>query len=75
VPQPGLCAELAAWRDAGFPLDKPPIPEDATSFEADIRGDPAIRAAGLRLVDLGVPTATAEIFQGSILGLENYVEF
>jgi hypothetical protein len=75
VPQPGLCAELGAWRDAAFPLDKPPIPKDATSFEADIRGDPAVRAAGLRLVDLGVPTATAEIFRGSILGLENYVEF
>lgn len=75
VPHPGLCAELAAWRDAGFPLDKPPIPKDATSFEADIRGDPAIRAAGLRLVDLGVHTATAEIFRGSILGLEHYIEF
>ena len=51
------------------------IPKDATSFEADVRGNPAIRAAGLRLVDLGVSTATAELFRGSVLGLENYIEF
>jgi len=74
VPRPGLCAVLRQWRDAGFARAAAPVDPRSPTFQDQVRKDPAIRAAGKRLRGLGVDRATQDLFEGEILGLENYIE-
>jgi hypothetical protein len=73
VPAPSLCGELRAWRAAGFPLQHPPIADDATTLSEDVDRGGAVATARLRLIDLGVDRADADDFGGRILGLERYI--
>lgn len=74
MPSPGLCAVLDRWRDTGFAPDAEPVDPATTGLDEDVRADAAIRAAVLRLRDLGILRADQDLFGGSILGLENYIE-
>jgi len=69
---PDPCAQLQAWQAAGYPPDAvPPLPR-ATEEEAerlkDTRGaERRIRAAGRRMLRLGVPRKTVRRFTGRAL--------
>lgn len=73
VPSAGLCRTLRSWASRRFSRASEPVAPHGTGLDEEVRASAAIRAASLRLRDLGASVDAQDLFAGDVLGLERYI--
>lgn len=69
--RPDFCTALVRWRAEGFAAERRPVDPEVPGLLDDLRGDPRLAAAALRMRALGVDRQAAELFAEDERGVLN----